>query len=206
MALVCGFAVALAALMSGCTSDTGKSQGEMMAQSFERTQVGLMDGQLKVDNTLMTMDQFQYTGNIITQYNNYKAAVADLEQTGEAARRRAESMRVNGDEYIKRWDKDMAEITDPSVKGTMEGRQDAVKANYSAICASADDVKAAYDTFLQDHKAIQQALSVNLSQATVASLKRTFDRTHADGAALKAKMATMQKRMESIETGAPMAG
>jgi hypothetical protein len=187
-------------LAAGCSSDK-TSKGEKIAQSFERTKMSLYDAQQKVDNSLMTMDQMQFTGNLNNFYSNYKAAVADLEKTGKDAGRRAESMKVNADEYIKNWEKDVAEIKDPTAKASMEDRRNAVDANYAKVSASAQNVKDAYDPFIADHRAIMQALGVNLSQATLASLKPVLDRTHADGKTLKAKIAVFQTDLDNIERG-----
>jgi hypothetical protein len=83
----------------------------------------------------------------------------------------------------------------------MEDRRNAVDANYAKVSASAQNVKDAYDPFIADHRAIMQALGVNLSQATLASLKPVLDRTHADGKTLKAKIAVFQTDLDNIERG-----
>ena len=196
----------VAIVASGCASNE-KSGGQKAVDGFKRTQVNLANAQRQVDETLMRMDQLQYTNNLnSTTFRNYKSAVTQLEKQGDDAKWRAENMNNNMDDYVSRWQEEMDKIEDPSVKASVAARREAVRANFEQIRSTAREVKAAYDPFMKDHQDIVQALSINLSPAALPGLKPAMDRAHADGQTLKAKLSALQKQLDNISRGLTPSG
>jgi len=187
-------------LLTGCSSNK-QSHGEKAWESFESTRLHVADAQKNVDNVLSAMGQFQYSGNLNNAFQNYKAAVAQLEKSGDDAQRRAQAMRENQEKFVKNWQKDMDKIQDPNVKATMEQRRDAVRQNFEQVKTAAAEARQAYEPFIRGNKDLVQSLSTNLSPAMVPALKPKMDQTTADGQVLKAKLAALQKQLDNIAQG-----
>jgi type IV pilus biogenesis protein CpaD/CtpE len=198
--------VALAIAVAGCASGGKQSGGEKAFETFQRTQIGLTQAQQQVDKIMTTMDQFQYSGNLNNAFQNYKAAVAELDKSAVQAKRRADAMRENAPMYTAKWQKEMDSISDPSIKASVESRREAVRANFAQVRAAADDARQAYEPFMRDLKEIQQALSINLSPAALPGLKPAMDRARSEGQTLKAKLSALQKQLDNIERGMTASG
>jgi len=192
-------------LLAGCASNK-QTQGEKAVQSFESTRMHVADAQKQVDSTLASMGQFQYTGNLNNAFQNYKAALAQLEESSEDAKWRAQAMRENQAKFVENWQKEMDKIQDPTLKSNMEARREAVKQNFAQVKAAAAEARQAYEPFIRGNKDIVQSLSVNLSPAMVPSLKPKMDQTTADGQVLKAKLAALQKQLDNIAHGQSASG
>jgi hypothetical protein len=134
-------------------------------------------------------------------YRQYKDALDTLEKQAEDAAFRAKSMKEESDEHIRAWQEEMKSIKDPSIKASLESRRDAVRTNFKLIQMYADDVRKAYEPFLQGNRDIVQALSIDLSPAAMNSLAGSIDRVVADGQTLKQKIALMQIAMANIANG-----
>jgi chromosome segregation ATPase len=190
---------------TGCASGK-QTQGEKSYESFEATRVQLADAQQKVDNTLSAMSQFQYQGNLNNAFQNYKAAVAELEKSSEKAQWRAQAMREHEQQFVENWQKEMEKIQDPTLKASMEARREAVRRNFTQIRAAAAEARQAYEPFMRGNKDLVQSLSINLSPAVIPSLKPAMEQTRAHGQTLKAKIAALQKQLDNIAAGLPATG
>lgn len=188
------------ALAAGCSSQT---QGQKMVQSYSKTRDTLRDSETQVDITLAAMQHVRSTQGerVYDAYRQYKDAVDTLEKQAEDAAFRAKSMKEESDEHIRAWQEEMKSIKDPSIKASLESRRDAVRTNFKLIQMYADDVRKAYEPFLQGNRDIVQALSIDLSPAAMNSLAGSIDRVVADGQTLKQKIALMQIAMANIANG-----
>jgi chromosome segregation ATPase len=192
-------------VLTGCAANK-QSHGEKTFESFESTRMHVADAQKNVDNVLAAMGQFQYTGNLNNAFQNYKAAVAQLEKTADDAQRRAQAMRENQAKFVENWQKDVDKIQDPNLKATMEQRREAVRQNFAQVKSAAAEAREAYEPFIRSNKDIVQSLSTNLSPAMIPPLKPKMDQTTADGQVLKAKLAALQKQLDNIAHGQSASG
>ena len=193
---------AAAALFAGCASDHG--QGQKVVEGFQQTQSDLNNAQQQVDSTLAALNVVQNAKgveNLNAAFNSYREQVQKLEKDGSAAKERARNMREQVNQNIWTWQKDMESVSDPTVKASLEARKEAVKTNFAQAQMYADDVRAAYEPFLQENKDIVKALSMSLSPGALPGLAPAMDKTRADGQALKQKIAAMQKALNNIEHG-----
>ena len=192
--------------VGGCSSADKPTQSTKMVESFQKTKLDTIDAQHQIDGTLGAMDQVRIAGamgtaNLNDAFKNYRAAVEELEKQGTTAKRRAEAMKEHVDTNIMKWQAEMDQIKDPTIKASVESRKQAVRSNYKLVRMYADDAQKAYRPFLQANKDMVQALSIDLSPASIASLKPAMDKTHADAAALKQRLSAIQLALSNIERG-----
>jgi gas vesicle protein len=187
-------------IAGGCASTT---HGEKMVQSFTKTRQMLADSQNQVDMTLVTLHSLrtappEYVKDV---FGRYKKSVDQLEEEGKKAEWRAQTMKEEGDTYIKTWQEEMKDIKDPAIKASLESRRDAVRTNFKLVRMYAEDARKAYGPFLQGSKELVQALSIDLSPAGLTSLAPAIDRVTANGQALKQRIAAIQNSLDNIAQG-----
>jgi hypothetical protein len=116
-------------------------------------------------------------------------------------------MQEQSDAHIQAWQEEMKTIKDPTIKASVESRRDAVGTNFSLIRMYADDVRKAYEPFLQGNKDMLQALSLDLSPAAITSLSEGIDKVVASGKALDDKLWSMEHAMDNVANGkSPLGG
>ena len=191
------------ALMGAGGCGPKATPGQKKVEGFAKTRAVLDSSALEVRSTVSAMNDLrrvppEVSGDAFTRYKN---AVARLEKQAADAKKHAKAMNDQGNEHIRKWQEEMKSITDPAIKASLESRRDAVKSNFALIQMYAQDVRKAYGPFLSGNKQMVQALSIDLSPATVSSLSQAMDRVAADGNALQQKITLMQQAMNNIAHG-----
>jgi len=192
---LCVLALSLAC---GCSS-----QGEKMVQSYAQTRDTLADSRGQVDATLGLLNQLRMTqGDAIKDvFGRYKSEVSKLESQAQTSKWEAQSMKDDQELHIKSWEKEMASISDPTMNASMESRRKAVRSNFKLVQMYADDVRNAYGPFLSGNKQLVQALSIDLSPATIDGLSDSINRVLMDGGKLRERMMAMQQGLNNMANG-----
>jgi hypothetical protein len=187
------------ALAGGCAS----TPGEKMVESFSKTRQMLADSQNQVDMTLVTLHSLRTAQpeHLKDVFGRYKKSVSQLEEEGTKAKWRAQTMKEEGDTYVKNWQAEMKSIKDPAIKASLESRRDAVATNFKLVRMYAEDARKAFDPFLSGNKEVVQALSIDLSPAAMTSLSASLDRVTSNGVALKQSIAAIQNALNNIAEG-----
>jgi hypothetical protein len=185
---------------SGCASST---HGEKMVQSYTRTKDTVLQTRASVDVTMIALRDLRIlpAEHMKDAFRRYKTAIDQLETEAASAKWRATSMGQEQEEHIRAWQEEMKSIKDPSIKSTLQSRQEAVRTNFALIRLYAEDVRKAYGPFVSGNKDIAQALSIDLSPAAAASLAPAMDRVAADGATLQQKLAAIEHALNNIANG-----
>src|SRR4051812_24292451 len=142
--LRCVFILAIS-LAAGCAT-----QGEKMVQSFSRTRELLAESQGHVDITLIRLNGLRnvQAGGLADAFRQYKDVVAELEEQGKDSQRRADTMKEEAHAHIQAWQSEMKNIKDPTIKASLESRQQAVRSNFKLVQMYAQDARKAYGPFL----------------------------------------------------------
>ena len=192
-------------LAGGCASQT---PGEKMVESYEKTREALAESRKHVVQTRASLTSLPGTPPpaLKDAYRSYKDAVSKLEKQGADAKRRAASMKEESAAHIKAWQDEMKTIKDPTIKASVGSRREAVRTNFTLIQMYAEDARKAYGPFLQGNKDVVQALSIDLSPASLTSLAPSIDRVAADGEALDQRLWMMQRALDNIANGSSPLG
>jgi chromosome segregation ATPase len=190
--------VLAAAHAGGCAS-----RGEKMVQSFSRTRARVAQAQTHVEQTMAALTNVRHAraDNVSAAVRSYREAVDQLEKEGKDAKQRATTMQEEADAHVKAWQKEMATIKDPMIRSSLESRREAVRTNFKLVQMYAQDARTAYDPCLRRNKEIVQALSIDQSPATIASLAPAMDSVMADLDGLRLKLAAMQNALNNIANG-----
>lgn len=196
----------LVALAGGCAS---KTQGEKTVESYSHTRETLSASRRQVALTTSSLTSLRTTPPHAMKdaFRRYRDAVGQLEKEAADAKWRAQAMQEQSDAHIQAWQEEMRSIKDPTIKASVESRRDAVGTNFSLIRMYADDVRKAYEPFLQGNKDMVQALSLDISPAAINSLSDGIDKVVASGKVLDDKLWSMEHAMDNVANGkSPVGG
>jgi hypothetical protein len=187
-------------LAGGCAP---KTPGEKMVLSYEKTRETLAESQRHVALTQASLSSLPRTPPAALKdgFRHYKDTVEKLEKEGADAKRRAAAMKEESAAHIKAWQDEMKTIKDPTIKGSLESRREAVRTNFTLVQMYAEDARKAFAPCLQGNKDLVQALSIDLSPASLTSLAPSIDRVAADGEALQQRLWMMQRALDNIASG-----
>jgi hypothetical protein len=193
-------------LGAGCSSSGRIDEGDKAIEGFQATRQRLQKAQEQVDATLASMNRLAAGGDMRKTYDAYCDNVDDLEQAGESAAKRAQKMRDNMQEYVAKWQSEMEQMDDPTIKAGLQQRRAAVSANFDRVRSTAQEARAAYDPFMARLQEIRKALSIDLSPNALPGLKPAMQKANAQGQTLKQKLVAMQGELDRILSGTSASG
>jgi hypothetical protein len=194
-------AVSLLMLLAWCGGCA--SSGEKMVDSYMHTRELVDTANRQVDITLSNLAYLRIAppSNLNEAFDQYKEAVGLLDEQAKTAKDHSAAMQAEADAHVKSWQKEMETIQDPTIKASMESRRQAVQSNFQLVRMYADDARKAYEPFLRGNQQLIQAISIDRSPATIASLGQSIDKVYADGGTLKQKLAALRHALDNIANG-----
>ena len=188
--------------MLGCSSGSGQMpQGHQAVESFSSMRASLGRAQVQVDKVNAALKRLSGGEDIAKSYRSFKDELKDLQSAADDAKQRATAMREREEAFVQRWQGEMATLTDPQLMSTLEQRRAAVTANYEQVRSAGQEVRDAYQPFIDRLMQIEKTLSIDLTRETVEGITPTLQQAHADAETLKQKLAAMQDQLKRIEDG-----
>jgi uncharacterized protein YukE len=190
----------IAAMLMGCSSDRRAPESTKAVESMRDVYNSLGTAKGQVDKVTVLLDQFSHTNDLKGTLNEYTTALSDLKESAARARERGEDMRSRREAYLAKWQSEAASIEDPAIKQSLETRRATVAAQFDSIRRAADDVKAAYQPFIQDNDQIQKALAIDLTPAGVQGIQPAMSRAKSDGNRLGQKLDALGHELDKVMT------
>ena len=195
-----------AGLVAGCSSSGRVKEGSKAIEGFEKTRTELQKGQKEVDQSLAALNALSAGGELRKSYGKFCDEVDDLQEAQQHAAKRAESMRDNMQAYVSKWQAEVSEMNDPTIKASLDQRRAAVSAKFDRVRAGAQPTRQAYDAYMAQLQEIRKALAVDLSPAALPGLKPAMDKARAQGQTLKQNLASMQRELDDMLKGISASG
>jgi hypothetical protein len=190
------------ALGTGCSSSDGRTeQSKNAVASMSNTRSELNKAKAEVQRANASLDALAAGGNLEPAYKQYTASVSSLKSQGDRARQRGQQMRANQRAYVENWQKEMATISDPDLKAGAAARQQAIKANFDHLSATAQAVGDAYRPYLATLQEIQKALANDLTPAGVDAAKPAMAKASAQGQALSGRIDNLIAELDDMRGG-----
>jgi chromosome segregation ATPase len=196
-----------AALMAGCASGGGGGKGrsaesKKAIEGFQAVRGSIDKAQKQVDETLASLNQLGSGGGDMSKtFGTFSKEVDELDKAGKDAAKRSESMRKNVDAYIKKWQAEMQQMQDATIRASVTERQNAVRANFDKVRAAAQEARAAYTPFMATLQETRKALSIDMSPAALTGLKPAMENANKQGQTLKQKLAAMGSELDAMLGG-----
>jgi hypothetical protein len=184
-----GATLAATLFLAGCTS-TGYDRGNITAANIQATSDRIAALPVQLDQTMESLNDLVNNpqSDLRPQYQQFAANVDKVDSTSKdiAADRRA--MGEKGKAYLAAWDQQLAQIQNPDIKASSQGRRNQVdqqlldiKKNYVLACDT-------FKPFLADLKDVKTSLSVDLTTAGLAAVKAPVTKANQDVVPLKASL------------------
>ena len=175
-------------VLTGCSSanyEKGSATGAGLQASADR----ITQGQGKIDTALKSLnDLVSNPGNLPDQFKAYSSAVSDLDSSAKDVQSKVAAMRSKGNEYIKSWDAQTAQIKNEDIKNRSAERKAELQKKFTEIKMSYTQASEQFKPFLSDLKDIQTALATDLTTSGVNSVKGAADKANKDSVPLKASL------------------
>lgn len=136
----------------------------------------------ELESTRSLLDRVATTQDLPAWLKEYDLAVLKMQFAAGRAKDRWEHLTKNGDKYIERWDKEIAEMKTSEVKESVEARRARVVTAFEKIKGEAGQARDAYQPYLASLQDIQKALKVDLTAGGVTALKPALDKAKSQGA------------------------
>jgi hypothetical protein len=99
--------------------------------------------------------------------------VVKTKKVAESTAATAAEMQKQSDAYFGEWQKEIASVSNPSLRKKGQKRMDAVKKNYSEAAKSLDAAGGKFGPFLSDLADIEKILTNDLTAGGIKSIKGT---------------------------------
>jgi hypothetical protein len=198
-----------AAMVGGCgSSNPGAERSAKAVAGLRETRDELVASRAQIDKTQAALDRLQTApGDRRLEFDAYKEQVKATEGQAKSIAERTADMQSRGAEYQQKWAADASQLSDPSLKATVQQRAAKVRGRYVIIGAKGQAARAAYQPYIRDLQDVQTFLSGDLSPAAVQAAGPVFQKARSDGQVLKQKLDDLSAELDTVATelssGAP---
>ena len=178
---------AAAALAAGCGSTAGYDRAGDVARGMADVKAELKEAVGQVNRLVATAKGFETVakqGDLKAHYARFDEAVQLVETQAARIRVRADDLRARRDAYLEAWTTELAAAKNESVQAASDARREAVTVAFDEVEQVARGVRASYELFMDDAKAVRTALANDLTPAGVASVADVIQALEGDGASV----------------------
>lgn len=189
-----------AALIGGCGTTSGYKQADKTGAGIAEFREEIINGKKAVDATMEALGQVSASANTDPRkaFELYSKNVANLEATAEKIRKRADSMREQGQAYFKQWEQELATVSNPEIRKLAEERKVKLQAAFESIRKYTEPLKAQFNPWMSDLKDLEKYLSNDLTIAGVDAAKDLFTKTTHEGLDVQKSMEGLVAELNTI--------
>lgn len=193
-------AVGVVWLFTGCGTTTGYKQADKTGAGIAEFRDEIVNGQKAIDATMESLSQVAASATTDPRkpFEKYTKDVANLESVAAKIRKRADSMKAQGQSYFEQWEKQMAEVQNPEIRKLAEERKAKLQETFESIRKYTEPLKAQFDPWMSDLKDLQKFLSNDLTIAGVDAAKSLFIKTQNSGLEVQKSMDALVAELNTI--------
>lgn len=187
-------------LFTGCGTSAGYKQADKTGQGIADFREEIVKGKQAIDTTMASLNQIevQAVSNPRKAYEKFCKDVANLESTAAKARKRAQDMKEQGQAYFKQWEMQMSQVQDPAIRKLSQERQAKLRETFDSIKKFTEPLKAQFDTWMTDLKAVQSYLGIDMTVAGVNAAKNIIAKTKSEGRDVQKSMDALIAELNSV--------
>jgi hypothetical protein len=172
---------ALVFFSTGCNSDKPAKESVSTVSSMRDTHAAIGKAMVQIQGANASLQRVSTTDDLNAWLKEYSGIVTKMQTDGEAAKARWFDMKEHQNEYIELWAKEADKTQNPAVQQTMDQRRQSISSDFEKLRGMAQDVRDAYQPYLQDLQSIQKAMTLDLTPAGVKALQPSIDQAKSDG-------------------------
>lgn len=193
-------------LMAGCATTKNYQKAEGISSSLEKTAQDINQSKVQVGIVTSTLSSLVQapSNNIKSQFEKFDSELNKLDSLAEALYAQSVSIQVEGSNYFKSWQQDLATIKNEDIRTESTQRKLIMAERFETVRTNYEKAKVDLSFFLSNLKDIRTALSSDLraegiesvkgatrdSQAHAKQLQRTLGHLSVDYKELSTSMST----------------
>jgi chromosome segregation ATPase len=191
------FGVVLVSLLIVGCANPARQRSERAIASLDNTRAELNQGTAQVNDVLATLDQLESRpADLKPVFRKFVRQVDDLERQANSVSRRVRDMRVRSTDYSVAWQAENQTIANPDLRAAATQRVERVSDRYQQVDARAQEVRSAYDPFINELRDLETFLSNDLTYGGVNAAKPVFDTVRSRAAELKDRVADLVQELD----------
>lgn len=137
----------------------------------------------EVDAALIALDKVVTTADTDPRkaFKEFDKAVPRVESAATKARKRSDDMKAKGQDYFKKWEADLAAVSNPEVRALAETRKAQLQAAFENIKTTMEPAKEQFNPWLADLKDLQTYLSNDLTVGGIDAAKGMIGKSKSGG-------------------------
>lgn len=185
----------------GCSSTGRASESVAASNTLQNSHDQVTKSIDLISKTIEQLDALSTTDTLADTFKQYTSTIKSITDASDKIKKRWNELELQSQQYVARWEQELATVQNPQVRAGMEERKKRVKDDYDKIIASAREAYDAYQPFINDLQEIQRALAFDLTPSGVASLQPAIIEAKNTGQNLNQKLQTLQQDLSNIMAG-----
>jgi len=192
-------ALTAALILTGCAT-AGYKQADKTGAGIAEFRAEILTAKAAIDKTMDSLDQIAATATTDPRkaYEQYSKSVNHLESVAAKAAKRGQAMKADGQAYFKKWEQEIAQVSNAEIRQLAEQRKTKLQDAFSTIRQHSEPLKAQFDPWMSDLKDLQKYLGNDLTIAGVDAAKGLFAKTRAEGVEVQKSMDGLVAELNSI--------
>lgn len=135
-------------------------------------------------------------------YDRYDKDVKKMNQYADAIRENDTDLRTNGNKYLKQWQHDASNVSDPELRALAERRRDQIAQSTQSMRSTLTAAAGSFEGFLRDINDIKKVIGNDLTPTGQASVRRTSvaQTAQSEGAIAKNAIHGAERAIEGLRT------
>jgi len=198
--LLSSLIAAVVLLMAGCASSNGYEKAGDTSTTIEKTARNIHKGNGQIDAVLFALTSLVNSpaADIKPQFGKFDSAVNKLDALANDVNEQAAAMQLQGADYFRTWDAELAKIKNEDIRERSNDRKIAVAASFDKVRLSYVQTKAAFVPFMSDLKDIRTALATDLTAGGLASVKSVANQANKNVNPLRESLSDLEADFKAL--------
>jgi chromosome segregation ATPase len=187
-------------LISACATSSGYKQADKTGAGIAEFRDEIVNGKKAIDATMKSLSDIAASANTDPRkaFEQYSKDVSNLESTAAKIRKRAQEMQAQGQSYFKKWEQELATVSNPEIRTLAEQRKAKLQATFEDIRKYSEPLKAQFEPWMSDLKDLQRYLSNDLTIGGVDAAKGLFKKTTNQGSEVQKSMDALVAELNTV--------
>jgi uncharacterized coiled-coil DUF342 family protein len=201
-------AAAAVALFGGCDTTKGYRQADKTGAGIAEFREEITKGKTAIDATMKSLSDVAATANTNPRkaFEQYSKDVANLDSSADKIRKRAQSMKEQGEAYFKQWETELTQVNNPDIRKLAEERRAKLQETFQSIRKYTEPLKQQFEPWMSNLKDLEKYLANDLTIAGVDAAKPLFTKTTDGGLEVQKSMDALVAELNTIAATITPAG
>jgi len=195
---------ALIVLMFVACATSAPDRAAKTASSLDVMQQNSAKARTQIDTVVSSLDALLNAPDdrLRESYDRYARNVKQMNEYADAIRENETDLRNNGNNYLRLWQRDASNISDPELRQLAEDRRAQIAQSSTSTRSTLTSAVGTFETFLRDINDIQKALGNDLTPTGLANVKQTtvVQRIQSEGERVKAAIRDAEQSIDRLRS------